>query len=397
MTKARLAFPPRPRGGASVAFALSLLLLSAPAFAGPGVTPTEVVVGTHVDLSGPLAPMGTAVRNGLEMGVDDANAKGQMWGRKITLVVADNGYDPARALAAERNELSPDRIFAIMGPVGTPPVAAAMPAFVNAGALHLFPFAPADETYVPHQPLEFALDLPLAAQMRDGLDALLAGRDRRVGVLYRDDTFGRRVLTAVERELQRRGARPPVVESFRPGAVTMTRQLAALRADGAEIVVIGGIAQDAIAAMKSARRYAPQFLCPQSCYVPQVPTLGGRNVSGLYAVATTPIPYPDDPDPALRSWVRRYENRFHTVASAEAFRAYLDTRLFAEVLKRAGPALTRARFARTLEAMAPWRDPVYGGVPIDFTGRDHLGFHAGFLAQVKAGRWITIASTQSKH
>ncbi|MGH6872140.1 MAG: ABC transporter substrate-binding protein [Rhizomicrobium sp.] len=376
--------------------ALAIGGLCSPALAYPGVTPTEVVVGTHVDLSGPLSPMGAAVRNGLRMGFDDVNARGGMWGRKITMVVADNGYDPDKALAAEKNELAPDRVFAILAPVGTPPVAAAMPVFVNAGVLHLFPFTATDETYVPRQPLEFALELSLADQMRTGLKALMPRGEKRVGVLYRDDAFGKQVLDAVEHELQRRGSRPPVMESFRPGAAGMARQLAALRADGAQVVVIGGVAQEAFAAMRSARRWSPAFLCPQACYVPQVPTLGGRAVAGLYAVATTPIPYPDDTDPALRSWVRRYESRYHTVASAEAFRAYLDARLFAEVLRRAGPVLTRARFARTLEAMAPWRDPIYGGVPIDFTSRDHLGFHAGLLAQVHGGRWITIASTQSK-
>ena len=119
-------------------------------------------------------------------------------------------------------------------------------------------------------------------------------------------------------------------------------------------------------------------------------------MAGLYAVATTPIPYPNDADPALRAWVKRYENRFHTVASAEALRAYLDARLFGEVLRRVGPNLTRARFARILEAMPPWRDPTYGGVAVDFTARDHLGFHGGFLAQARGGRWINFASTQSK-
>ena len=374
----------------------ALLAFITPALAAPGVTPTEITVGTHVDLSGPLSQMGAAVRNGLKMGFDEANARGGAWGRKVTLVTVDNGYDPDRALAAEKNELAPERIFAILAPVGTPPVAASMPAFVNAGVLHLFPFTAADDTYVPRQPLEFALDLPVSDQMRIGLKALLAHGGKRVGVLYRDDAFGRLVLAGVQRELQRLGARAPIAERFKPGAAAMTHQLATLHAGGADIVVIGGVAQEAFAAMKSARRWSPAFLCPSACYVPQVPTLGGRAVAGLYTVAAAPIPYPDDPDPALRVWAKRYEAKFHTVASAEAFRAYLDARLFAEVLRRAGPDLSRARFASALEAMPPWRDPAYGEPAVDFTTRDHIGFHTGFLAQVKGARWITIASTSSK-
>jgi branched-chain amino acid transport system substrate-binding protein len=317
-----------------------------------------------------------------------------VWGRKLRLVAVDNGDDASKALAAQKDELSPDRIFAILCPVGTPPVAAAMPGFVNAGVLHLFPFTAADDTYVPSQPLEFALDLPVAEQVRVGL-YVLAKSDKRVGVLYGDDAYGHAVLEGVENDLSRRHQRPPIAEVFK---TSMTRQIAALRADGVQLVVLGGGGQDALNAMRAmrARHWSPAVLCLSACYVPQVPTLGGHSVTGLYAVAATPIPYPDDADPALRAWVKRYETRFHTVASAEALRAYLAARLFGEVLRRAGPALTRARFAHVLEAMPPWRDPTYGGVPVDFTARDHLGFHSGFLAQVRGGRWINFASTQSK-
>jgi len=374
-------------------FALLATFFFSPALAASGVTPTEITIGTHVDLSGPLSPVGAAVRNGLEMAFDETNAKGGEWGRRLHLVVADNRYDPDRAIAATKTALSPDRVFAILCPVGTPPVAAAMPIFVNAGVLHLFPFTSADDTYVPSQPLEFALDLPVADQTRIGLRDLLDLRGNlRVGVLARDDAFGRAALAGANAEMERRHLRLPLAARYAPGATSFTRQLAALRAGGADIVVLGGVAQEAFAAMNAARarRWFPVFLCPSACYVPQVPTLGGRAVSGLYTVATTPIPYPDTTNAALRAWIERYEGRFGSVASADALRAYLDGRLFAEVLRRTGPALSQARFARTLETLHGWRDPQFGGVPVDFTPRDHLGFHTGFLAQVRGGRWVAV-------
>ena len=88
--------------------------------------------------------------------------------------------------------------------------------------------------------------------------------------------------------------------------------------------------------------------------------------------------------------VRRYEQRFGTVASAQAFRAYLDARLFAEAVRRAGPDPSQKHVARVLELMSPWKDPDYGGVPVVFTPRDHVGLRTGFLAQVRNGRWTTL-------
>ena len=355
-------------------------------------TPAKVVIGTHVDLSGPLAQLGAAVRNGLTLAFDEINAQGGINGRKVRLIVADNGYNPRKA-ATIVNKFLRDGVFAVLCPVGTPPVAKTMPLVLNSGILHLFPVASVDETYVPMQPLAFAVDLPAAQQIAVGLRAILAERGAlKVGVLSRSDTLGDAALKGATDELAAGGAHPAGVERFAPGEQNFSAALSSLRASGAELVVLGSVPQEAIAAMQqaAAENWFPVFLCDQACYVPELPPLGGRAVAGLYTVATTPIPYPDDKDAKLRAWVRRYEQRFGTVASAQAFRAYLDARLFAEALRRAGPDPSQRHVARMLEQMSPWKDPEYGGIPIVFTPRDHVGFRTGFLAQIRNGRWTLV-------
>jgi branched-chain amino acid transport system substrate-binding protein len=380
-----------------VALALGIAVaLGAASKAPPGVTPSEIVVGTHVDLSGPLSQEGTAVRNGLITAFDEVNAAGGVNGRKLRLIVADNDYSPKKAMAVVKTFIERDHVLAVLCPVGTPPVAKTMPLVLNSGTLHLFPFTPAADTYVPMQPLEFVIDLPVVEQIAVGLHAILAGRGSlKVGVLYGDDALGAAALNGAVNELAAHNTRPVAIASYRPGDLNFTAALANLRGAGAEIVVLGGVPQDAIFAMQQAAAadWFPTFLCGSACYVPELPMLGGRAVSGLYAVATTPIPYPDDKDPKLRAWVRRYEQRFGTVASQQAFRAYLDARLFVEALRRAGSNVTPRRVARALEVITPWRDPVYGGVPVVFAPRNHVGLRTGFLAQVRNGRWTTLTGT----
>ena len=378
------------RACASAVLALALGA-AAPAPKEPG--PKEIVVGTHVDLSGPLAQLGVAVRNGLITAFDEINAKGGVNGRKLRLIVADNGYNPRKAVGIVNAFLNRDQVYAVLCPVGTPPVAKTMPLVLNGHTLHLFPFASVDETYVPMQPLEFAIDLPAAQQAAVGLHAILAERGLlKVGVLYRSDTLGQAVLKGASDELAAAGTRPVGVEGFRPGEQNFVPALARLHAAGAELVVMGAVPQEAITAMQQAgaQNWLPIFLCDQACYVPELPPLGGSAVAGLYAVATTPIPYPDSKDAKLRAWVRRYEQRFGTVASAPAFRAYLNARIFAEAVRRTGDEPTEHRIAHMLETMSPWKDPDYGGIPVVFTPHDHVGFHTGFLAQVRNGRWTTL-------
>src|SRR5688572_28170781 len=81
--------------------------LAAATIAGPaagqavqGVTDAEVVIGTHLDLSGPVAQGMPALKNGMQMRFDEANEKGGVHGRKLRLIVEDNGYQPAQAVRA---------------------------------------------------------------------------------------------------------------------------------------------------------------------------------------------------------------------------------------------------------------------------------------------------------
>ncbi|HEV2561981.1 MAG TPA: ABC transporter substrate-binding protein [Rhizomicrobium sp.] len=384
----------RAVGAAIVAF-ICTLIFSPPASAivpASGVHPREIVVGSLLDLSGPLSQEGIAIRNGLTMAFAEINKKGGINGRRITLAVEDTAYDPARAREAA-SALLAKRVFAILCSNGTPPVTATMPMVLAQGILHLFPFTSPDDTYVASQPLEFAIALPVAQQIRTGLNAILDMRGAlKVGILYRGDAFGRAALAGTEDALAARHLQITAAESYAPGARDFAHELLQLRRAGAELVVIGAVAQETFAALKQAhaRGWYPVFLCPEACYVPEVATLGGRAVSGLYAVATTPIPYPDAKDAALRDWVRNYESQFATVASAQAFRAYLDARLFAEALRRSGPNPTQRHFARVLEAMPAWRDPQFGGVPVNYSADDHLGLQSGFLAQIRDGRWISL-------
>lgn len=355
----------------------------------PGVHPGEITVGSVLDLSGPLSAEGIAIKSGLTLAFEEINRQGGILGRQIHLIVKDSGYNPVKAQAGA-DALLHRGIFALLCPNGTPPVSAIADMVLNRGVLLLFPFASSPEDSPLSDRLQFDMELPVPAQIETGLKVLLDRRGAlRVGVLYRDDAFGRAALDGAALELTRRGLAPAVAAAYKPGAQDFSAQIESLRQAGAELVVLGAVAQESFSAMASAhsRRWYPVFLCPSDCYVPEAATLAGLAPEGLYAVAATPIPYRDTRDPALDAWARRFESRFHTVASAQAFRAYLDGRLFAEALRRSGKFPTPLHFARVLENMPPWTDPVYGGIAVDYNSRDHLGLHTGFLAQFARGRW----------
>ena len=84
---------------AVTALAAATLVVAAQA---AGVKDKEIVVGTHLDLSGPVAAGMPQLRNGMQMRLDEANDKGGVNGRKFKFVVEDNAQPAAGRRACDR-------------------------------------------------------------------------------------------------------------------------------------------------------------------------------------------------------------------------------------------------------------------------------------------------------
>src|SRR5688572_8695408 len=61
----------------------------------PGVTDTEIVVGTHMPLSGPASGGYSKIAPATKAYFDHVNANGGVHGRKITYKIKDDTYNPA--------------------------------------------------------------------------------------------------------------------------------------------------------------------------------------------------------------------------------------------------------------------------------------------------------------
>src|SRR5437016_10001695 len=130
----------------------ALALTSLPAAAqtkvtNEGISATEIVIGTHQDLSGPIKVWGVPVSNGMKMATEEINAAGGIHGRKIKLILEDSGYDPKRAVLASQKMVERDKVFAMVGPMGSPTVLAAQDILFDAGVLQLVPRSSAQFTF----------------------------------------------------------------------------------------------------------------------------------------------------------------------------------------------------------------------------------------------------------
>ena len=91
-----------------------------------GANDYEVLIANSAAASGPLAFVGLPFLGGMRAYLDMINAGGGIDGRTIRLLHTDDEFDPVRGMAALQGFVEDDRVFAIVGHMGTPVVAATL-------------------------------------------------------------------------------------------------------------------------------------------------------------------------------------------------------------------------------------------------------------------------------
>lgn len=130
----------RRRSGRAVGLWLAALL-SALAVGGlraeDGVSDDEIRLGMVNAQSGPAAGLGKGMHAGAQAYFARVNAAGGVHGRKISLLLRDDSYEPARTAEHTRQLIASGTVFALFGYVGTPTSRAAMPIALQAEVPYL--------------------------------------------------------------------------------------------------------------------------------------------------------------------------------------------------------------------------------------------------------------------
>ena len=92
-----------------------------------GVSADAILFGQAAVLEGPSSMLGQRMRHGIVAAFNEVNAKGGVHGRKLQLVSRDDGYDPDRSVAQTLRLIQDDKVFALIGAVGTPTAMATIP------------------------------------------------------------------------------------------------------------------------------------------------------------------------------------------------------------------------------------------------------------------------------
>jgi branched-chain amino acid transport system substrate-binding protein len=356
------------------------------------VTKTEILVGSILDISGPIAALGKQTRNGMQLRVDEINEQGGIHGRKIKLMVEDDGYDPKKAVLAAQKLVNQDKVFVVAGHTGTAQNNAAMPIQFEKGVINFLPVTSAREMYEPFHKLKFAFSASYYDQMRVFAPKLAKEKGaKKVCTLYQDDDFGTEVMNGAEAGLKTIGMTLAEKTTYKTGATDFSSQVARLKAANCDMVILGTVLRETIGTIGTARRtgYNPTFLGSSAAYFDLVHKLGGKAMDGLYAAMTVQNPYLDSASQPLRFWATKYQTKFNEEPAVFSVYGYTAIDNFITAATAAGPNLTTDAFIKALETVTFPAD-IFGSPITKFGPKKRQGSDQARLSQIVDGKWKVL-------
>jgi branched-chain amino acid transport system substrate-binding protein len=377
----------------ATAAALALAAGGAAAQQQQGVSKTEILIGTIQDLSGPLAGYGKQARNGMQLRIDEQNEQGAIHGRKLKLLVEDDGYDPKKAVLAAQKLVNQDKVFIMAGHLGTAQNMASMPVQFEKGVINFMPITAAREMYEPFHKLKYSFAATYYDQMRMTLPKLVKEKNaRKVCTIYQDDDFGLEVVRGAEAGLKSIGMELAERTSFKRGATDFSSQVARMKNAGCDFVALGTIIRETIGTIAESRKtgFNPTFMGTSAAYTDLIHKLGGKAMDGLYATMTVQHPYLDEASQPIRFWANKYKTKFNEDPTVFSVYGYTIIDQFIKAAQKAGPNLTTDAFVKAMDGMV-FEPDMFGGARATYTATKRLGSDVSRMSQIQDGKWKVVS------
>jgi len=374
--------------GAAVA---TVALATAAAAQQRGVTKDEVLFGMHTDLSGVAATYGVSSSNAVKMRFDEINDAGGIAGRKVKVIIEDQGYQVPKAVQACNKLINRDKVFAFVAPLGTPMNNACFKDQFEAGVPNLFPLSAARSMYEPYERLKFYGAASYVDQIRSAIDYFVKTKGKKaVCVMYQDTDFGKEILIGAQMQTEKLGVKLVEAAAHKPTDQDFTASLTKLKQAGCDLIMMGTIVRDSIVPYTAARKMGwndVDFVGSAAVY--DLVVGAAQGMEGFYGMGLTEMPYPDSEVATVRTFVEAYKKKFNVDPNIGAVYGYVAADLTLTGVKNAGANLTTDSFVAGLEAIKNYKD-IFNGPVVNFGPNIRQGANSSFLAVSKGGRWTRV-------
>jgi branched-chain amino acid transport system substrate-binding protein len=380
------------RSGAAVGGALlSLALTAAPSGAEPGVTDKTIKIGAYNALTGPIPLTGKQMSTGWLAAVKAINDAGGINGRKIELIVEDDGYEPTRAMAAARKLVERDEVLLVTG-LGTPTSVVVAKYLNSAKVPLLFPMG-ASSTQLNEAGFKqlFMIHPAYMTQAEIILSWMLDNTAvKKPCIIHQLDPAGEDHLAGFKKVLAARKIDLPAAEPVERGTTDYSAPVLKLKNAGCDLVYTGLVLEASARIVTAADRigFRPTFAGFTTQADATLIKLIGPLAEGFYAADM--LLRPESDEPAVKAYLDALQ-KYSAEATPTFFTnyAYAAMSLIADALKDAGPSPSREKVVAALEKWNPRQSPLMG--PVAFAPDNHDGKRSLYMIHVKNGKWEKVS------
>src|SRR6187455_2533925 len=367
-----------------------------------GVTDTEIRFGISAALSGPTKELGQNMKMGIMAAFNAANANGGVHGRELRLIAADDGYEPARSAIAMKQLYENDKVFGVVGNVGTPTAAVALPyalerkmlffgAFTGAGLLRNDP----PDRYVFNYRASYAEETSATVHYLVKVKRL---KPSQIAVFAQQDAYGDSGFAGVAKAIRALGGDDNAILrlNYQRNTVDVDEAVEQLRKSRIPIraVIMVPTYRAAAKFIEKTRDLYPGMIYTSVSFVGstalanELMLLGKRFATGV--IVTQVVPAVE----GHSSLVLEYKSALAKYFPGEqpdyvSLEGYIVGRLMIEALKRNGPQLDTERLVATLEGSRAI--DIGLGPPVSFGQSEHQGVHKVWGTQLdENGRYQPI-------
>jgi len=362
----------------------------------PGITKTQILIGSHQPLTGPAAPGYSEIAPAANAYFQYVNAHGGIYGRKIKYTYLDDGYDPSKTASVVRQLVLQDSVYAIFNGLGTPTHLAVVK-YLNSSKVPDVFVASGCDCWATGYPQTFGWQLDY---IREGkiLGAYVKQHfaGKKIGFFYQNDEFGLDGIKGLGYEIP--SSQVVSKQSYVPTNVNIGPAVAALKASGAQVVVSYSIpaftALLKLAALKLG--WNPTFVVSDVGADPitlaglleAFAKKGGATVQGnqLTQGIITDGYLPTLGD-GSNSWIALFKKVHDTYDAKAPFDGNVLYGMavgytFVQAMVKAGKNPTRAGLVKAIQGGLPQGPSV---APYNYSSTDHGGMQGAFIGVISNG------------
>jgi branched-chain amino acid transport system substrate-binding protein len=316
-----------------------------------GVSSDRILFGQAAALEGPSSALGRGMRQGILAAFAEINAKGGVHGRRLELVSRDDGYDPDRSVVQTTRLIEQDKVFALIGAVGTPTTTATVPIATARNVPFIGPFTGAAFLRAPGLHNVVNIRASYGAEAEAWIKHLTEDLHvSRIAIFYQDDSYGRDGLAGVKLALEKRGIELTAEGTFERNTMAVGSALRTLKRAEPEAVVMVGTYGPCAEFIKLAHKGGFNPIFVNISFVGANALAKELGIEGDGVIVSEVVPFPWDASVQVVADYQAAQKALDPDLKPEfvSLEGYLSGRLVAAALEITGPNPTRADMLRLI-------------------------------------------------